>query len=80
MGGLGRELPRKLPVLATLSPSALGMKGGLEVSTHTALSLSSECTLLPPTLGPFHTCSLSLECPIHWASPNPCTSFRSLRP
>lgn len=63
---------------ATLSPSALGLKGGLEVSIHTALSSFHEYTLLPTTSGPFHTCSLSLECSIHQHSPNPGTSFRSV--
>lgn len=52
----GWVLPRRLSVLATLGPSALGLEGSLEVSTHTALSLFHACTLSPPTLGPFHTC------------------------
>ena len=60
-----------------LSPSVPGMEGGLEVSTHTGLSLFHEYILCPPTLGPFHTCFFSWECSIHWSFLNPCSSFRS---
>lgn len=74
-----RGLPRKLSVLATLSPRALSMESSLEVSIHTRLFLFHKCTLLPPSSGSFHTCSFSLECSLHWPSPKPCTSFRSIR-
>lgn len=76
--GKGKGLSRSLTVLATLSSSTLGKEDWLEVSTHNELSLFHKCTLLPPTSGPFRTGFFSLECSIHWPSPNPCTFFRSL--